>query len=156
MNKILLKKAIDNGSIYRFDNEEEPKYSFKGRIKILSFNEFKLSEKEINKNAAFQCIGKKIGCLVVEYTNLNFEEKKFITDKFVLYNEECEMFCEIEKQEIMQCIASCLERNIWGVLDDRNKTFIPKIKTKIEIFYLLPDKMNNYYLEIKNCKIEEI
>ena len=65
-------------------------------------------------------------------------------------------FNEIDDQDVIQAISNHLNESIWYVLDDRNKTFIPKIKMKISIFYLLPDEETEYYLGAGECEIEEI
>lgn len=156
MDRIPIKEAIRNGKIYIFENKNKKDELFRGKIKILNFDEFKLSEKDINNDNLIEFVRNKIGHLCIEYTNLNFNEKDFVTHNFVLSNANCARFNEIEDRDGLDSISIHLDKSSWDVLADRNKTFIPKIKTRIEIFYLLPDEDNNWFLEIKNCEVEEI
>lgn len=155
MNKVLIKNAILSENVFKIDNRDED-YPVKGRFKIINFEQFKIEQSDFKDISKSKLAENKIGRLDIEYTNLTFSEASFITNIFQISDLDGYKFNEIDDQDVIQAISNHLNESIWYVLDDRNKTFIPKIKMKISIFYLLPDEETEYYVEIRDCEIEEI
>lgn len=155
MNKVLIKNAIVNENVYSIDNKNVD-YPIKGRFKILNFEQFKIDKQDFKDMSKAKLAENKIGKLDLEYTNLLFSEIRFITDIFNILDSDDYRFREIHDDDVIQAIANHFNESVWYVLDDRNKTFIPKIKMKISIFYLLPDEDTEYYLQVDNCEFEEI
>lgn len=162
MDKILIKNAIKLGNIYYIDNQhkleskEDIENIIKGRLKILNFEEFKLDKTDIMNINKMQFLENKIVKLELEYTNLNFIEAQFISNICYIVDIDGFKFKPIHDQDIIQAIAKHLDKTLWELSEDMSKTFIPKLKMKITIFYMLPNEETDYFLEAKDCEIEEL
>ena len=162
MDKILIKNAIKLGNIYYIDNQykleskEDIENIIKGRLKILDFEEFKLDKTDIMNINKMQFLENKIVKLEFEYTNLNFIETQYISNICYIVDIDGFEFKPIHDHDIIQAIAKHLDKTLWDLSEDMRKTFIPKLKTRITIFYMLPNEETDYFLEINNCGIEQI
>lgn len=162
MNKILIKSAIKNESVFyinnnlkKFDNNEY--YSVNGRIKFIGYRKIKLSEYKLEKNYKHELLENPIVEITFEYVNLNHTEN----DK-IIFSNNCNLvdldnfeFSVIDNHWIdTEEIYKCLN------LDDNDLctygTLIPKLRYKIKLFFLVPDEDTDYYFKIVNGTIEEI
>ena len=159
MDKIQIKKAIEQEKIYMIDNNYTGKedkikyYSIKGRIKFISFEKFKLERNDIEDTIDEKYLNNIIGKLKVEYTNMNYVSNSDITNKFYLTDEKNNNYESIGTYDATKAIANHLNKDI---LDIHGYEFIPKIKNRVDIFYLIPDEELEYYFKLKNGKIEEL
>ena len=91
----------------------------------------------------------------LEYTNLNtYENFDTITSEFYLSDLDNFRFKTIGDIDILIAISESREEDY----DEKYKidNFIPKIKKKITLFYLLPDEETDYYFELDEGDIVEI
>lgn len=158
MDKIKIKEAIEQEKTYIINNnyignENQIQYfSIKGRIKFISFVKFKLERKDIEDTLDEKYLDNIIGKLEVEYTNMNFVSNSDITNGFYLSDAMDNTYETISNFEPIKAIANHLNIDI---LDIHGYEFIPKIKNRVDIFYLIPNEASEYYFRLKNGKIEE-
>lgn len=160
MNKILIKNAILQESLFMIDNNYTADFnqqvdSVKGRLKITSFEKFRLKkEKVTEKQISDENYDNMIGKLELEYTNLNtYENFDTITWAFYLSDLDGFRYKIISDIDVICAIAENLDKE-WDIYEIGN--FIPKIKKKITLFYLLPDEETDYYFELNEGYIAEI
>ena len=160
MNKVLIKNAITQESLFMIDNNYTLDYdqsvcSVKGRLKILGFEKFKLDKNKVERKISEENFNNLIGKLDLEYTNLNtYENYDSITDEFYLVDLDNFKFKSIGDIDILIAITESREEDYFEKY--KFNSFIPKIKKKFTLFYLLPDEETHYYFELKDGKIEEI
>lgn len=159
MNKILIKNAILQENIYMINNHytsdfSPAVYSIKGRLKIINFVKFKLNKEKISKKISEEHFDNMIGKLELEYTNLNtYENYESITDSFYLSDLDEFRYKTINNMDVKIAISEYLNED-W---DSYNiGYFIPKIKTRVTLLYLLPDEETDYFFELNEGTIEEI
>lgn len=154
MNKILIKNAILQENIYLINNnyeEESEFHAIKGRIKFLSFRKFKLENKNNSKEIREEFFDNIIGELEIEYTNLNtYANSDTILESFYLTDLDDFSFDTITDPGVIFKINEQVGRD-WYVGD-----FIPKIKKKTYIYFLIPDEETDYYFGVEDGRIEEI
>ena len=129
-------------------------YSIKGRLKIINFVKFKLNKEKISKKISEEHFDNMIGKLELEYTNLNtYENYESITDSFYLSDLDEFRYKTINNMDVKIAISEYLNED-W---DSYNiGYFIPKIKTRVILLYLLPDEETYYFFELNEGTIEEI
>ena len=166
MNKVLLSKAIKEESIFMIDNKSrtfsEPYYySINGRIKFIEFKKLKINDYELKGTYKKELLDNPIVCLSLEYINLNqsensidiFENNCKIVDldgyEFKIYSTKGYNF--ICNEEEIYKIFELPENTYYG-----ENTLIPKIKHRIDLFFIVPDEDSEYYFKIQNGTIEEI
>lgn len=157
MKKILIKNAILQDSIFMIDNKCSPNDddSIKGRMKILKFEKFKLDRDKVETEIDEEYFDNLIGKLDLEYINLNScESSYFIIWKFYLRDLDDFRFKTIDDSDILDAIKESRE-DIYYEMNSFDK-FIPKIKKKITLFYLLPDEETDYYFELDEGEITEV
>ena len=159
MKKVLIKNAIHQESVYMLDNHYTADFnemvdSVKGRIKLLNFEKFKLEQAKTEKKIDDEFINNLIGKLELEYTNLNqYENFDTILDKFYLVDLDGFRFQTIRDIDVIVAIYEN-ENKDW--MEYKIGNFIPKIKKRLTIFFLLPDEETDYFLELEDGTIEEI
>lgn len=159
MKKILIKNAIIQENLYMLDNHYTADYdqmvdSIKGRIKFLNFNKFTLDKEKVTEEIGSEFFDNTIGKLEIEYTNLNtYENFDTILDSFYLSDLDGFRFKNIGDVSVLKAIDEHfgIDKFGWSV-----GNLIPKIKKKIELYYLLPDEDTDYYFELDEGEIEEI
>lgn len=153
MKRISLKNAINQGSIFMLNNNEEEESrctSVKGRIKFLNFIKYKLDSEKIDGELSEEFYSNMIGELEFEYTNLNtYANSDWILDNFYISDLDNFKFGKVEQGARIK-ICDSLNRD-WEIGD-----FIPKIKKKAIMYFLLPDEDTDYYFELEDGTIEEI
>lgn len=159
MKKVLIKNAINQECVYMLDNHYTADFnemvdSVKGRIKLLNFEKFKLEQAKTEKKIDDEFINNLIGKLELEYTNLNqYENFDTILDKFYLVDLDGFRFQTIRDIDVIVAIYEN-ENKDW--MEYKIGNFIPKIKKRLTIFFLLPDEETDYFLELEDGTIEEI
>ena len=159
MNKVLIKNAINQENMYMIDNHYELDYdesvsSVKGRIKLLNFEKFKLEPSKIQKKIDTEFLDNLIGKLELEYINLNqYENFDTIVDNFYLVDLDGFRFQTIRDVDVIIAIFEN-EHKDW--LEHQIGKFIPKIKKRITLFFLLPNEETDYFFELEDGTIEEI
>ena len=153
MKRISLKNAINQGNIFMLNNNEEEESrctAVKGRIKFLNFIKYKLDSGKMNGELSEEFYSNMIGELEFEYTNLNtYANSDWILDNFYISDLDNFKFGQVEKGERIKICDS--QNRDWEIGD-----FIPKIKKKAIMYFLLPDEDTDYYFELKDGVIEEI
>ena len=161
MNKVLVSSAIKNESLFYINNnskhfENKKDYSVNGRIKFIECKKIKLSEYKLKENYKHELLENPIVEIELEYINLNhtensveiFENNCNLVD---LDNFEFSVMKNylIDNDEICECLN--LDRNIFHIYN-----LIPKVKHRINLFFIVPDEETEYYFKIVNGSIEEI
>ena len=160
MKKILIKNAILQESLFMINNNYTADFnqevdSVKGRLRITGFEKFKLYRENVERRISEENFDNLIGKLDLEYTNLNtYENFDTITSEFYLSDLDNFRFKTIGDIDILIAISESREEDY----DEKYKidNFIPKIKKKITLFYLLPDEETDYYFELDEGDIVEI
>ena len=160
MKKILIKNAILQESLFMINNNYTADFnqevdSVKGRLRITGFEKFKLYRENVERRISEENFDNLIGKLDLEYTNLNtYENFDTITSEFYLSDLDNFRFKTIRDIDILIAISESREEDY----DEKYKidNFIPKIKKKITLFYLLPDEETDYYFELDEGDIVEI
>lgn len=162
MNKILIKSAIKNESIFYINNnlktfDDDEYYSVNGRIKFIGYRKIKLSEYKLEKDYKHELLENPIVEITFEYVNLNHTEN----NKKIFANN-CNLV-DLDNFEFRVLDEYCLDteeiRNYLHADSDDLCNYgklIPKLKYKIKLFFLVPDEETDYYFEIVNGIIEEI
>ena len=160
MNKVLIKNAILQESLYMIDNHYTADFnqqvdSVKGRLKITGFEKFKLNKSKVERKIGEENFDNLIGKLDLEFTNLNtYENFDTITSEFYLSDLDNFRFKTIGDIDVLIAIAESREEDYYSDYEIDN--FIPKIKKKITLFYLLPDEETDYFFELDDGTIDEI
>lgn len=166
MDKILISKTIKDNTIFLVNNDKriesglDIEYnSINGRIKILNFSKYKLTEYNIASKLPYNYVQNILVKLDIEYINLNktenlidiFENGCYLMDldgfRFDIISTNgwgLEAASEIyEKLEFKDVYLGSLK-------------LIPKVKNKLSLFFLVPDEETEYYFYIVDSNIEEI
>lgn len=160
MKKILIKNAILQESLFMINNNYTADFnqevdSVKGRLRITGFEKFKLNKEKVERRIGEENFDNLIGKLDLEYTNLNtYENFDTITSEFYLSDLDNFRFKTIRDIDILIAISESREEDYYEKYKIDN--FIPKIKKKITLFYLLPDEETDYYFELDEGDIVEI
>lgn len=160
MKKILIKNAILQESLFMINNNYTADFnqevdSVKGRLRITGFEKFKLNREKVERRIGEENFDNLIGKLDLEYTNLNtYENFDTITSEFYLSDLDNFRFKTIRDIDILIAISESREEDYYEKYKIDN--FIPKIKKKITLFYLLPDEETDYYFELDEGDIVEI
>ncbi len=147
MERILLEDAINNNKRYYISNKENLRNSqlyyflIDGNIRILKQDKRKLKINEENKELPDEYFENSILEVEIEYTNLNY------------FDNDIEIFIH------NNCYLVDLEGYHFDIDNIKNDNglgyFIPKIKQRIKLIFLVPDEDTKYLLEISNTIIKE-
>ena len=111
---------------------------------------YKLDKEKIDEELSEEFYNNMIGELEFEYTNLNtYANSDWILDNFCISDLDNFKFGKVDQGARIK-ICDLLNRN-WEIGD-----FIPKIKKKVIMYFLLPDEDTDYYFELEDATIEEI
>lgn len=166
MNKVLLSKAIKDETTFLIGNyyktfSQPYYYSINGRIRFIKLKKAKIKDYDLKGLYPRELIDNPIVCLSLEYINLNksensieiFENNCKLVDldeyEFKVYSTNRCNF--IDNEEEIYRIFGLLENTHYG-----ENTLVPKIKHKINLFFIVPDEDSEYYFKIKNGSIEEV
>ncbi len=164
MNKILIKPAIQNETIFyvnntfkKFSFSDETYDTINGRIKFINQKKIELSKLKLEGTYRYELLENPIIMLQFEYVHLNHfecEQDIFIDNcklvdldgfEYSVLDEEL-----IKNEEIINALN--IDKN---TINKYNK-LKPKIKQIVTLFFLIPDEENEYYLKINKGSIEEI
>lgn len=165
MNKVLLNKAIKDESIFIIDNSNKTfsqpyYYVINGRIKFLKLKKIKLNEFSLEGSYPEELLNNPIVCLSIEYINLHQNEKSID-----IFENNCKLVdldgYEYKVYSTKWYNFTCNEDEIYKIFDlpkiiFRETELIPKIKNRIDLFFLVPDEDTDYYFLINSGSIEEL
>lgn len=166
MDKILISKAIKDNTLFFVNNDKRIENGFSsydnsinGRIKILNFSKYKLTEYNITNQLPYNYVQNILVKLDIEYINLN----KTGND-LNIFKRGCDLmdldgfrFDVISTNGFgLESVDEIYEK--LGFEDDYygETKLIPKVKNKLSLFFLVPDEETDYYFYIVDSNIEEI
>lgn len=148
MDKIQLNYAINNGLIYKIDNEEDKSFdqlyffSINGLIRFLSIKKKKLEFTEKTKYLSEEYFENTIIELEIEYKNLN----KFDNGIEIFTHNEC--FIVDSDGYHFEIFSAESENNI--------DYFVPKVWSKRKLLFLVPDEETEYSFKISHANYKEM
>ena len=166
MDKIFLSKAIKDDTIFFVNNQKRIENGFNhydnsinGRIKILNFSKYKLSEYNMESQLPYNYTQNILVKLDIEFINLN----KTGND-IEIFKRGCDLMdLDGFRFDIISTNGFGLEAvdEIYeklGFEDDYygETKLVPKVKNKLSLFFLVPDEETDYYFYIVDSTIEEI
>ena len=146
MDKVLIKSAINNESIYYIDNKEDKSFTqlyyflINGMIKFIDIKKVKLNRSQNNEDIPEEYFDNILIELEIQYMNLN----KFDTDVDIFKNDNCHL---VDADGYFDIIS----------MDKDNKIdyFVPKIWQKLKLTFLVPDEDTDYYFQIPYVDFRE-
>lgn len=162
MNKILIKSAIKNDSVFKIKRiSSNSDYNVDGRISFLKLEKIKLSDYNLEQDYSEEIKNNPIVRVSISYINLSQEEANISilenTCKLMdLDDFSYKVFSvkgygfPIGTQEEVYKIFN-INSDYYGYTE-----FIPKIKYVLDLFFLVPEEETDYYFSIENGIVEEI
>lgn len=148
MEKIKLNEAIKNEKVYRIDNKDDTSFTqnnyflINGIIRFISQKKRKLQIDEDTKYLPIEYFENTIIEIEIEYINLNH----FDTDINIFKNNDCYL---IDEDGYHFDIDSVENNN--GI-----NYFIPKVKQRVKLNFLVPNEEIEYELKIKKANFKEV
>lgn len=148
MNKIQLNYAMKNEKVYQIYNKNDTSFTqmhyflINGIIRFISLKKRKLQIDEDTKYLPIEYFENTFIELEIEYVNLN----RFDTDINIFKNNDCYL---IDSEGYHFDLDSVVNNN--GI-----NYFIPKVKQRIKLNFLVPNEDTEYQFKINKTKFEEM
>lgn len=161
MEKVSLDNAVKNGNMYRIKRDDVHEDEIiNGRIKFTNFTIYNLKDFDIDKSkVSYLYQDNNLVRLEYEYVNLCKHQVRFevLENKLMLEDLDgftfpiCNLDCDIPYESRMNFYQA-----INGIEKQLFSYFLPKIKIKSEVFFLVPEDEMEYYITIQDGEIEEL
>ena len=147
MEKVLIKSAINNETIYYIDNKNDKSFTqlyyflINGMIKFIDIKKIKLNRSQDNEDIPEEYFDNILIELKIQYMNLN----KFDTHVDIFKNDNCHL---VDTDGYYFDIISMDE-------DNKINYFVPKIWQNLKLTFLVPDEDIDYYFQIPYVDFRE-
>lgn len=147
MEKVLIKSAINNETIYYIDNKNDKSFTqlyyflINGMIKFIDIKKIKLNRSQDNEDIPEEYFDNILIELKIQYMNLN----KFDTHVDFFKNDNCHL---VDTDGYYFDIISMDE-------DNKINYFVPKIWQNLKLTFLVPDEDTDYYFQIPYVDFRE-